>query len=288
MFGSLSINLVWLATVFLLSLRLAAIFLMTPLLAAASVPVTVRVLLILSLAAALSLGIPDISALNIINNAGALFQAGFNELALGATLALGILIAFSAFSIAGRILDIQIGFGLGQVIDPASNASLPILTSAFNQVAVVVFFLVNGHQALLRGIVYSLHRFPLGHSWLAQSTFTVLLKQLLGLFGLGFALASPIIFSILMVEMALGVVARNLPQMNMLVIGIPVKIVIGLITLALWFVGIGDVMNRVYASIYRTWDAVFAAATMSETRCYAGLAARSLRTLPDTCGGYSG
>ena len=61
---------------------------------------------------------------------------------------------------------------------------------------------------------------------------------------------------IFMVEMALGVVARNLPQMNMFAIGIPVKIIVGLVTLSLWFAGIGGVMTRVYRGIYTTWDSI--------------------------------
>jgi flagellar biosynthetic protein FliR len=70
----------------------------------------------------------------------------------------------------------------------------------------------------------------------------------------------------LLVELALGVVARNLPQMNMFVIGIPIKIVVGLAALAVWLAGVGDSMNRVYGSIYRTWDSVFAAAPVPVPR----------------------
>jgi flagellar biosynthetic protein FliR len=65
---------------------------------------------------------------------------------------------------------------------------------------------------------------------------------------------------ILLADLALGVLARNLPQMNMLVIGLPVKIVVGLAALSIWFGGMGAAMNRIYNSIYNTWDAVFAAA----------------------------
>lgn len=247
----------WLTTFFLLSLRLAAVFLMTPLLAATNVPAFVRIFLILGFAAALSLGLPETAATPTPTTISELFLAAFCELALGATLALGILLAFAAFSVAGNLLDIQIGFGLGQVFDPATNTSVPILTAAFNQVAVLCFFLLNGHHALLRGLSYSLERIPLGQSWLLNSAATPVLKQVGGIFSLGFALAAPIIFGILMVDMALAVVARNLPQMNMLSMGIPGKIVIGLLALSIWFSGIGEVMARAYSSIYHTWNEIF-------------------------------
>jgi len=134
---------------------------------------------------------------------------------------------------------------------------LPILTTAFNQIALVVFFLVNGHHALLRGLAYSLERFPLGRPWPLETSFVPVIKQVAGLFSLSFSLAAPVVFCILLVEMALGVLARNLPHMNMLAMGIPVKILVGMLALSFWFLGIGNVMLRIYGSIYQAWDLIF-------------------------------
>ncbi|GAB7541599.1 hypothetical protein CS8_012620 [Cupriavidus sp. 8B] len=155
------------------------------------------------------------------------------------------------------MLDIQIGFGIAQVFDPTTNARLPLFATAYNQAAVLVFFLINGHHALLRGLAYSLERFPLGRPWPLAAALTPMLKQAAGLLGLGFALAAPVVFCILLIELALGVVARNLPQMNMLTMGIPVKIVGGLLAGSLWFAGMGNVMSRVYDGIYQSWNSIF-------------------------------
>jgi flagellar biosynthesis protein FliR len=245
--------------VFLLSLRLSAVFLLTPILYAFSVPATARLLLVIGLAVGLALGIPGDTRELLSFSAGQLLVASMTELALGATLSLGILIAFASVSMAGRMIDVQIGFGIAQVFDPATQRQIPILTSAFDKLGVVVFFLVNGHHALLRGIAYSLERFPLGRAWPIDAAAPWVIKQVAGLFGLGLALAAPVVVCVLLVELALGVVARNLPQMNMFVIGIPIKILVGLAALSIWFGGVGDAMNRIYGSIYKTWDAVFAA-----------------------------
>ena len=251
-----------LVAAFLLSLRLGALLLLTPMLHAMRMPATVRVLLVVGLSTCLALGLPAAlaPAAGLAAAPGQLMAAAFTELALGATLALGILAAFAAFSLAGRLLDVQIGFGIAQVLDPATSQPVPMLTSAFNLAAVMVFFLVNGHHALLRGVAYSLERFPLGQAWPIEAAAPAVLKQVGGLFSLGFALAAPVVVCLFLVELALGVVARNLPQMNMFVIGIPVKIVVGLLALSFWVGGMGDAMSRIYASIYRAWDGVFAAA----------------------------
>jgi flagellar biosynthetic protein FliR len=258
MYALIANNTAWLTAVLLLSLRLAAVFLVTPLLAPGSVPALVRVLIVLGLAASLSLGLPGGVPGALPAGAGAWLAAGLSELALGMTLSLGILLAFASFSMAGELLGFQMGFSLGQVLDPLSRINVPILTSLFNQLAVLVFFLSNGHHTLLRGLAYSLERFPLGRPWPLEAGLGPVLLEVSGFFSLGFALAAPVVFCLLMVEVALGVVARNMPQINMLAMGIPAKVVVGLAALSLWFVGMGDVMERIYGTIYRCWDAIFA------------------------------
>src|SRR5512140_1326993 len=172
--GGITLSTAWLATVALLSLRLAAVFLMTPLLAASS---------------ALAMGLPGgmVGAgapLEVLASPGAMVAAACTELALGATLALGILLAFAAFSMAGQLLGVQMGLGLAQVLDPVSNRNQPVVAAAFDQLAIVVFFLAGGHHALLRGIAYSLERFPLGRAWPLEAAVGPMLQQVLGLFSL--------------------------------------------------------------------------------------------------------
>lgn len=245
--------------VFLLSLRLGALLLLTPVLPS-SIPGSVRVLFVVGLAWVLALGLPSAehSAVHHLSP-GDLLEAAAAEVALGGTLALGIFIAFAAISMAGRLIDVQIGFGMAQVIDPATQRQIPIITAAFNQLGVLVFFLVNGHHALLRGIAYTVDRFPPGRPWPVEAAAPMVVKQMAGLFSLGFALAAPVVVCLLLLELAIGVVARNLPQMNMFVIGIPVKIVVGLVLLSVWFSGLGDAMSRIYGFIFRGWEVAFAA-----------------------------
>jgi flagellar biosynthetic protein FliR len=252
----------WGVTVFLLALRLGAVLLMTPLLHAASLPAVVRILLVFGLAAALAAGLSpaQLAPAALASDPGALIASAAVEVALGALLALAIFVAFGAIAMAGRMLDVQIGFGMPQILDPATRQQLPVVTSAFNLFGVLMFFVIEGHHALLRGIVYSIERFPLGRGLSIEAAAPAVLKQVAGLFTLGVALAAPVIVCMLMVDLALGVLSRNLPQMNIFVVGLPIKIMAGLAALSLWAAGAGEPMGRVFSSIYQTWDAVFAAA----------------------------
>lgn len=248
----------WLLSCALVSLRIAATFAMTPIFYALPLPALVRTLVLLSLSVTIASGFlqPPFAEWH---GWSVLLVASLNELTLGATLGLGVLVAFGAFSVAGQVLDVQLGFGIAQVLDPATHRPAPILTSTFGLLAALVYFLLDGHYALLRGIGLSLERFPIGTPWPLEQAALPLLKQTAGLFTLGFALAAPVVFCILLIEFVLGVVGRNLPQMNMFAMGIPVKIIAGLIALSLWFTGIGSVMTRVYASIATTWDQLLTA-----------------------------
>lgn len=243
----------------LLSLRLAATFAMTPMLSSRSMPRVARVVLVLGLAYWFSLVLPVAKPpTDLMNNLGQLLSLACLELVLGASLGLGVQLALAAVTFAGRLLDAQVGFSLVQIFDPLSNVRASVITTIFDQLAVLLFFLLNIHHVLLRGFAWSVERFPPGESWALSSGFAPLLKQTSAMFVLGFALAAPVVLCILLVELALGVMSQSLPQMNMLMVGLPVKIVVGLFALALWVPEMGDAFSRIYQSIYYSWNEMLA------------------------------
>jgi flagellar biosynthetic protein FliR len=248
----------WITTVMLLATRIAAVLLLTPVLYAVRMPGAVRLLFVLAVAVVLALPFGNASGAAPADT-GALLGAVLREAAIGATLGLGVLMAFAGFSLAGRLVDVQVGFGIAQVFDPLTRQRVPILSAVFGLLAALFFFLVDGHHALLRGIAYSLDRFPLGGAAGTPGAADAVVRQGAGLFALGFALVAPIVLGLLLVEFVLGVIARNLPQMNMLVMGVPAKILAGLLALSAWVLGFGAPARRLYEGIAQAWSAWFAA-----------------------------
>ncbi|QHI99176.1 type III secretion protein [Xylophilus rhododendri] len=239
--------------VLLASARLGSALLLTPIFASSGIPATARVFFILGLAACLVGGTaPSLAA------SQATPAAVLQELAFGATLALGIHLAFASFALAGRLLDVQIGYGLAQVLDPLSNTSQPVLSAAFTQLGVVCFFLSDAHHALLRGFGASLQQFPLGAPWPLAGAAPTVLRQVGAMATLGFAMAAPVVVCILLVEFALGVLARSLPGMNLIALGIAAKIVVGLGALSLWIAVGGATVRAVYAALFSAWSQWFA------------------------------
>lgn len=256
---------VLLVHVLLLSVRLAPTLAFTPILA--SVPPLVRVALVIGLSTSMVAVFPQgggsfVDDGTILSEAAVLI-ACVREVALGLTLALGVQLAFAAPTMAGQILSLQMGFGLAQAIDPVSNRQTPVMTTLLNQLAVVAFFAGNGHHAVLRGIGYSLSRFPLGAQWPLEAGWLPVGMLLLATFALGFALAAPVVMSLFMLDLALGVLARSLPQINMIAFGIPIKIVVGLLVFTAWVGGIGEAFERLYDTLFRAWDSILAMAGTS-------------------------
>lgn len=127
----------------------------TPVFTMFPIPATARVLLLAMLSVATAAALPA-TAHSGPSSAGTFIQSAALEFSFGLLLACGIFCAFSAIAFAGRALDIQIGFGIGQVFDPVSRTQVPIITSIFLYASVLLFFLLDGHHALLRGIAYTL------------------------------------------------------------------------------------------------------------------------------------
>ncbi|MBT9457008.1 MAG: flagellar biosynthetic protein FliR [Burkholderiaceae bacterium] len=239
---------------FLVFMRLSGLMLMSAPFGAA-MPLLVRLTLALALSACLGLGLA-ITSPPAAAGAWELAAAALRELGLGAVMALGVNMAFAAFAMGGRLLDVQIGFGMGQVLDPVSRHQVPILSGAMSQLALVGFFSSSAFATLLIGLQLSFESFPPGAGWPLESAVVTLVKQAGGLFSLGFALVAPVVFCLMLLEFALGVLARNVPQMNMFALALPLKVLVGIAALSLWLGGAGAAMSRTYASIFSFWNGV--------------------------------
>lgn len=242
----------------LVSVRISAVFLMSPLFGSAQVPARVRVLfsltLSLMLVLVLGLGAPAWPI-----SAGQLMDAMLLELLLGAMLAFGVFAAFGAFLFGGRILDFQMGFGVANLIDPATNTQSPLLGTALNMMAVAVFFLADGHHWLMRGLAYSLEQIPPG-STLTRLPFEAVVSHFGLMFVHGLAVVGPPVITLLLIDAGMAVAGRTMPQVNMFIVGLPLKIFVGLLMLAMSLNYMTPLLHRVFLSVFRYWQGVIQAA----------------------------
>lgn len=249
----IDVDLVWITTVFLVAVRLGVVLTLSPVFTGLAGLVTVRVLLTLVLSALLVSGLHLRAA--PATGLATLVLAAAGELFVGATLSFGVYAAFGAFSVAGKILDIQSGFGLGAVYDPVTRAGSPLFSTMLNLVAVAAFFGMDAHHALLRGLAFSLNEVAPGNG-LRMLDADAVVRQFGLMFSLGVALIIPVMLCLLLVEVGLGVISRVLPQMNVFIVMVPVKIFAGLAIFAMTIGALEPAMARVFASIFTFWEQV--------------------------------
>ncbi|MFZ6646146.1 flagellar biosynthetic protein FliR [Undibacterium sp. TJN25] len=250
----LDIDPTWAVAVFLLSLRIGVLLMSTPVFADLAGAVTVRVLFTLALSVVLVSGL-RIQPLHSPLSLGALIIASLLEISVGVTLAFGVSAAFGAFAVAGKILDVQSGFGIGSVFDPVTRAESPLFAMMLNMLSVTAFFSLDGHHALLRGIAFSAQQIAPGAGF-SELSLEPVIRQFGLMFSLGTALIAPVMFCLFLVEAAFAMMSRVLPQMNVFVVSVPAKIFVALVMFALTIGSLGAAMNRVYASIFNYWEQV--------------------------------
>lgn len=251
---SLTVDSAWIARVLLVSLRIGALFAMTPLFGAAPLPGRVRAFLALAFAAAMvgsvDLPVPDT---RVLTGAPAMLLACLSELIIGAAMAFGLIAAFAAFQFAGKLLDIQIGFSLGTVFDPVTRTQAPLLGTLLNLLAVMLFFSLDAHHMLMRAVAHSLESLPPGslpHSW----DLAAFADQFGLMFVFGLTIAAPVVFALLLLDVGLGIASRTMPQLNIFTVGIPIKIVAGLLVFIATLAALAPVVARVFNSVFTFWQ----------------------------------
>jgi flagellar biosynthesis protein FliR len=249
---SLTVDSTWIAIVLLASIRLGALFVLAPVFGGISMPAQFRAFFVLALSATLVVGL-HLPSTQVPMEVAPMVLAAVSELTLGAAMAFGLFTAFAAFQFAGKLLDIQIGFSLGTVFDPVTRAQSPLLGSLLNMLALALFFALDGHHMLLRGVAYSLERVPPGalpQNW----SLTPFVDQFGAMFIFGITLVAPVVFALLLVDVGLGIVSRTMPQLNIFTVGIPAKIVVGLLVFASSLTALAPVMARVFHSAFSYWQ----------------------------------
>ena len=244
----------FLTSVLLASVRVGAVFLFTPILAVTQAPIRFRVFFVLGLAAILVSSVA-VSPVKAPIDLAELVYYAIQELVTGGVMAFGLLTAFGAFLLGGRILDFQMGFGVASLIDPATNTQSAMMGVVLNIIAVMAFFMVDGHHMVLRGLAYSFEKIPLGVG-LTEISVDVVVKQFGYMFSFAVMAVAPALFAILMLDVGLAVMARTMPQVNIFFVSMPLKIAVGLMMTALSMQYIWPLMGKVFKSVFSFWDEV--------------------------------
>lgn len=175
------------------------------------------------------------------------------ELLFGLALGFVVTLFFALVEIAGHYIDMQMGFGMVNVLDVQNQTSVPITGNLLSIVLLITFFGVNGHLKLIYILNSTFTQIPVGTVTLNPHIGMTALEVFALAFLLAVHVALPLIMSGLMGELALGFITRAVPQINIFVVGIPIKVALGFLMLLLVlpvYVNFTDaIFDRMFESI---------------------------------------
>ncbi|KAF1302019.1 flagellar biosynthetic protein FliR [Candidatus Enterococcus willemsii] len=151
------------------------------------------------------------------------------EVLLGLAMGYVSQLIFTAVEMAGQLIDFQVGFSMGQAYDP----SFQIMSSQYGKmyywVTLALVFVLDLHHLLIQGVVTSFQLIPLGAFPIEGSTVDGIVQLFAGTFEMALNLAAPLIVTVLIIDIVLGVISRTIPQVNVLMLGMPIKTMVSFV-----------------------------------------------------------
>lgn len=244
----------WACGVMLIAVRLATLFVATPVFGSVPVPARAKIVLIIALAVGLA-GAVQLPSMQ--QSLSWLVSAMISELIIGAAMASALFAGFGAFHFGGRLLDFQSGYGIAGLVDIATHNNAPLLGTLFSMLAVLIFFTVDGHLAMLKVLQLSFLRLPIG-AGISNLDIGALIAYFGTCFVFGFAIVAPVVLCLFLVDIGMAFMSRTMPQMNVFVMSLGLKVLVGWLVLA-WVVPFsGGLIRSVYESIFNVWDRALA------------------------------
>lgn len=214
------------------SIRVLALLTAAPIFGHLAVPVRVRAalapLVLVATGAPPALPFDPVEATPAV-----LFLAAGAEVVIGITLGFATRLVFAAFSLFGDFVSVQSGLGHARVLDPSTGSTSVALATLFDLFLIAIYLSIGGHLFLLEGVVHSFEALPVGGPGLGAGPF-VQIAQLGGrIFEIAAQLAAPVTVAMMVSNAALGILARAIPQLNLMMLQLPAHVALGLILLGL-------------------------------------------------------
>lgn len=204
--------------------RVAAMVSSSPVFGTRSVPPRVK---LMSALAITSILVPILPApqVDIFSPLAILIIA--QQILIGLIIGFSVQLVFSAVITAGQIVAMQMGLGFSLMVDPQNGAQSPVLSQFYVVLVMLVYLAINGHLVLVEVLAESFKTMPISASGLVANDFMQVVKWSTNIFAGGMAIALPAIASLLVVNIAFGVMTRSAPQLNIFAIGFPITMLLG-------------------------------------------------------------
>lgn len=241
----------WLNPILWPFLRCLALFAGMPLFSQRNVPMPVRVGLALFFAVAAQASLPVMPSLPL-DAPGLMLLLVLQQLVIGLAMGFAVRLVFAALEFAGEIIGLQMGLNFAGFFDPGTGSQGTATARFFGTLVAFLFVATNGHLLLIEALAQSFHAFPVGPEPFAFLKTAQPQHWGAEIFRAGLWVSLPVVLLLLFVNMALGLVSRVAPQLNVFAIGFPLTVSIGLVgllaTLPLMQTPLEAVLSRLLAA----------------------------------------
>ena len=232
-------------------LRVSGIVIFAPFFGSPSIPYQVRI----AFALVTSLLMTHLLPLNFISNGLGLADLTLifiGETISGMILGLAANLVFAGLQYAGQLISFQLGFSLINLIDPQTNVESPVFSFIHNYIGLLLFLLLNGHHWFLRAVNESFQFMPVGGIQIQPSLVEHFISLSSQIFAIGLRIAGPVIVVTIITDIVIGIIGRAAPQLHILILGLPLKLLVGFSCLSFSLYFIPNYMKNVFASLFKT------------------------------------
>jgi flagellar biosynthesis protein FliR len=240
-------------TFLLIVVRVSTMLFVFPVFSAKQIPVLVRIGLAFLIGFILYRAVPPMAPLP---DFGALVVAVVSQVVLGLIVGFVAYLVFMGIQFAGEILDIQIGFAVANILSPQTQQQVTVIGELELTLATLIFLASDSHLLMLQGIGGSFHLLPLPYINLDPGVAGSVLTFLQQAFLIVLKIGAPAAVALFITNLALGLLARVAPQMNVFVVGLPLQIGVGLLMMAVSVPLLGYAAPQLFQQTAQDMDTV--------------------------------
>lgn len=220
----------WIALLFFPLTRVLAFFAVSPLFSNTAAPVRIRLVTGIAVTLGILPLVPALPAVDINSGEGLWMIA--REMSVGLAMGFAMRIVFAAFIMAGEQIGFQMGLGFAVFYDPQNTAQTAVIAQYFSLLTILIFLSLNGHLMMLATLAQSFQAIPISTQPLPAEVWSGLVLFGSKIFSAGLLLALPVTVALLITNLALGVLTKAAPQLNLFAIGFPITLVVGFLVLS--------------------------------------------------------
>lgn len=212
-------------------MRISAMLMAIPVIGTRMVPVRVRIVLAMLISFLVLPLIPETPAVDPLSVAG--LTVTVLQVLIGLAMGFILQLVLAALTIAGEGISMTMGLGFASMVDPANGVNVPVLSQFFLIMGTLMFLALGGHLMIIQLLVSSFETLPITGEGIARNSFWVIVSFASQMFIGAIWIALPALISILVITLAMGVMTRAAPQLNIFSVGFPVTMLVGFIILML-------------------------------------------------------